>query len=213
MNERETNGTGAEVDANLRSSYRAAASEAAPADLDRAVLQKARRELAGAVSRQYTWFRPVAFAATVALSLALLLNFTETGMVDSPLTGDEAAGIDRPATNGGRNEPQQDTSSAAEAFGDAAEAAEKNAENPEQAANVRLQPSPSPAIGETRPDGTAALPASTVTANDACNDSQRASPGDWWRCIEALRENGRVDDAAAELEAFRATYPDYMPPE
>ena len=214
MTEHDDIDSGTEVDRDVRAMYRAAASEATPAELDRAIIREAARELKRADVQRQNWFRPVAFAATVAMSLALVLNFTETGLLDSPADavttagGDATSGrVSRPTASGeSLEEPQQDAAAVSEAFNEAAEIAERHAEGFEAAASQRLQPSPASAgkLGE---------PASAIAAEGACTREQTVDADTWWRCIEELRRNGETELAAAELERLSASYPDYAPPQ
>jgi hypothetical protein len=100
--------------------YRAAATERTPPELDGVVLEKARATAGSVGLRRFTayWFRPVAFVATLALSLALILELTRTADqqgVDSPEPGagrrqsekfevDPNAGTDRPAGRFGEDD-------------------------------------------------------------------------------------------------------------
>jgi len=75
-----------EVDPQLSAHYELLAREKTPADLDRAVLHEAARAVR-AESRKGSfgaWFRPVAFMATVGLSLVIILDLSDTSIFSPP---------------------------------------------------------------------------------------------------------------------------------
>ena len=70
----------AEIDPQVAEQYESLASETAPAHLDRAVLREATRAVR-ADNRKGSfgaWFRPVAFMTMVGLSLAIILDLSDT---------------------------------------------------------------------------------------------------------------------------------------
>ena len=66
------------MEREVRDAYRALASERAPERLDRAVLAEAAAAAKPRSSPILRWRRPLAWAATIALSFALILEFTQT---------------------------------------------------------------------------------------------------------------------------------------
>lgn len=66
------------MEREVRDAYRALASERVPERLDRAVLAEAEAAARPRTSPILPWRRPLAWAATIALSFALLLEFTQT---------------------------------------------------------------------------------------------------------------------------------------
>jgi hypothetical protein len=70
----------ADSDPLVSAEYRAIATEQTPAALDERVLEQAKAAARNTGLRGFTayWFRPLAFVATLALSLALLLELTNT---------------------------------------------------------------------------------------------------------------------------------------
>lgn len=77
MNE-ERNQSGAETDVLVSQAYRDIADEQAPEHLDRTILRAAAKEARPRYSRFIAWTRPMAWAATVMLSVALVLEVTDT---------------------------------------------------------------------------------------------------------------------------------------
>jgi len=67
------------ADDTVSEAYRSLAVERTPESLDHAVLAEARQAVAAGKSRRWPSFRPLAWAATVALSFALVLQYTQTG--------------------------------------------------------------------------------------------------------------------------------------
>ncbi len=76
-----------EVDAQVSDQYKSLANEGTPPHLDQAVLREAKRALRADNRKGFfgAWFRPVAFVTTVGLSLAIILELSDTGIF-SPVT-------------------------------------------------------------------------------------------------------------------------------
>jgi len=75
-----------DVDPQVSAHYEKFANEKTPANLDQAVLHEARRAVrADNRSGSFgAWFRPVAFMATVGLSLAIILDLSDTSFFSPP---------------------------------------------------------------------------------------------------------------------------------
>jgi len=80
--ERKTPQTAADSDTLVSRTYRDAAAESAPEHLNSAVLQEAARAARPRYARLRAWTRPVAWAATVVLSVALVLEMAKTPTPD-----------------------------------------------------------------------------------------------------------------------------------
>lgn len=79
--------------AQISARYRMTATETSPEWLDNAVLRSATAQVrpSGFVQRLSSWVRPIAFATTAGLCLALILEFGQvSGIGDSTATGDYA---------------------------------------------------------------------------------------------------------------------------
>jgi hypothetical protein len=85
-----------EVDADLRNAYRRMATETAPPQLDRAVLEAAANARAPAGRGLWQWRRPLAWVTMIGLSLAIVLEFNRTG-TDLPAALEEAPAHTQPA--------------------------------------------------------------------------------------------------------------------
>jgi len=88
--ERNTKDTGAETDAVVTRAYRDTAHERAPESLNRGVLDRAAKAARPRYSRLILWTRPMAWAATAMLSVAIVLQLTqapapETGRFDDSI--------------------------------------------------------------------------------------------------------------------------------
>lgn len=92
--ERNTTEPGAEADALLRQTYRELARERVPDHLDRAVLKTAAKAARPRYARLRSWTRPMAWAATVMLSVALLLQMNEVPGPESASFGDTARKVE-----------------------------------------------------------------------------------------------------------------------
>jgi len=66
--------------------YRESASERVPDALDRAVLQQAKQNASKPYSRSIVWLRPMAWAATIGLSLAIVIELANLPQPDPALT-------------------------------------------------------------------------------------------------------------------------------
>ena len=77
-NERDRTDIGAETDAVVTQTYRDTTNERAPESLNRAILDRAAKASRPRYSRLMTWTRPMAWAATVMLSVAIVLQLTQT---------------------------------------------------------------------------------------------------------------------------------------
>lgn len=75
-----------DVDPQVSAHYASIADESAPADLDQAILRDAARAVRADNRRGSfgAWFRPVAFMATVGLSLAIILDLSDTSIFGPP---------------------------------------------------------------------------------------------------------------------------------
>lgn len=69
----------------VSAAYRETATERVPDNLDRAVLKEAALAAAKGSRKRGRWIRPLAFAATVGLSLAIVLEITGSPELNAPL--------------------------------------------------------------------------------------------------------------------------------
>ncbi len=106
MNRDNDKQTATDIDPQVSDQYTSLADEKTPVDLDRAVLREATRA-ARTDNRKGSfgaWFRPVAFVAMVGLSLAIILDLSNTSIfdpaADMSFESAPSAPVEAPARNG-----------------------------------------------------------------------------------------------------------------
>lgn len=213
------------VDAQLRDAYRKIAQGETPSPkLDAAILAAAAR---GRPRRLHGLLPPLAMAATVVLALGLILRLaapTRDEFVSEP-AGERASSpsaLEREQLPGRAPTPGADTSVEESprpaTVGTAAVAPEPASDTPttEQRLEAFRAPSVAP-LPEAQqraavaPSASAdALASSAAGPTSICN----ADDGDaWLTCIRELIDAGRPEEAALELEALAAAYPNLTIPD
>ena len=243
-----------ESDPLVSAEYRAAATERTPPTLDAVVLKNAKAAAKDTAFRRFTafWFRPLAFVATLGLSLALLLELTQSPEFQpatSPetefgrsevrtTTADPAVAImgitdedpnvadspnNRAAPTRSKNSdidahrPQELQPAAASAdFAEMIEASSKQMREQESITEITTQslkqsrPTPKEPVGSAL-----ALSGSAIVMEGfarACTEQQISVPATWWQCISDLEQDGRNEEAKAELDLFSEAHPDFEAP-
>jgi hypothetical protein len=187
-----------------------------PAELDRIVVERARRALRDERTLRWlpqvfplpSWGVPVAVAATVLASFALIVQMSAR---QDPQP--ESASVPAPVT------------AEAPAQARAAAAAPAPAAVPATATVPAPAASPAPAtaaaaVADAAADTRAAAAAETVAAPAAPpsapaapaardDDAVEQDPRRWLERIAQLRAAGRIEDADRELAQLRARYPDF----
>lgn len=186
------------MDSVVSNAYHDVANEAAPGELNRAVLRASRKALGKRTGPgwQATWFRPVASAAVIALSLAVMLEFNDASNPDSPI-------------NGGNEVIRLDDS--ADVFREAADSAAEQLREAEATARSATQnsaPDDSPAMGA----GAQVNESLLQPIDGGCDEAQRATMSTWWECIESLENRGASALAEQELTALLGSYPAFIKP-
>jgi len=219
--------------------YRSIATETTPPELDREVLSMA----AGSVRSRYglarAWTRPVAWAATIGLSLAFVLEMTQFGdEATSTADADVAATLEerviRDETAGRAlmdNREQPETAKRSDAPVEYSKPAARKLSSPPAATEPAPKAEVVPAIGSsvsdefdaddmTRSERTSASGAEALTFDAAisleakegiqhCDEDARSSAAAWFACIEELRAAGLADAAEMEFESLQAEFPDF----
>lgn len=206
-NERKTNVPGAEQDALVSETYREIAQERAPEHLNKSVLDTAARAARPRYSQLRSWTRPVAWAATIMLSFALILELTQSP-VQEPANRNEAGTSDA-------SEP---------AFGQAAETpmlerAEEMArmqqgrnDQPAQRAPETSERAPAPAAAPTVSSKASFEDAAALADNlSPCDAAATADPESWQQCIDELEEAGLADIAREQRALLAEAFPDFNP--
>lgn len=223
--------------------YRAAATERTPPALDSAVLEQARMMVRRPWAQGLIplWIRPLAFVATLALSLALLLEWTRPENPES--SADSSSEIEAPVMPPSQAADDNRKPAFERANGKVSAKMRPPGPGMSKPANPDAQASNGIA-GEVRTDTTpvraedgggntigsagqkqqsgipgAAAPAAVSAfgvASEAvsrpCVNEQEAGAGDWWQCIKDLEKAGRDEEARAEVELFRQVHPAFVPP-
>ncbi len=174
--------------------------------------------------------------ATFGLSLAIILEFSDTGILSPPTDMSRETGlpdsvqsvVESASDNAARtrtassaaDDLRRQKSTVRQSSKTAAPDAAGNAtgsSTPVAAAAESLAPDPAPATA-ARFSQSQSL-ASGVTAPDVqltairCTDEQKFDVDEWWKCIEELRQLGFAGNADLELDGLREEFPDFEPPE
>jgi hypothetical protein len=191
-------------DPRVTQTYRDLATEKAPAALDDKVLAMAAAAARTPYGLARAWMRPVAWAATIGLCLAIVVEVARFNG-EPPAQADFDAG----RVAGEPTAPQGALPAASDMPASPPEEAKMHKEGLEKSDAPRRQrvSTPQPAAPES--DSLAEEFAAKRELAPTCNDEQRASPENWYKCAEALREMGLDDAADLELEALRSAFPDF----
>ena len=191
--------------------YRDLARERTPASLDDMILRKARDAARPKYGRLRLWVRPLAWAATVAISLAIVLQVTQVPEPELPLAEPpqpapksettKASRAERQAPAAGRLDAEVATD--ADAFVPASVDALREAED---MARMRSGSVDEAALSVARE---AAAPLEKTAEPRYCDDEARATAESWAECIERLEADGKAVEARAERLVFEHTHPDY----
>lgn len=243
-----------ESDPLVSAEYRATATECTPPALDALVLKNAEAAAKDTALRHFTafWFRPLAFVATLGLSLALLLELSQSpefqpatspetefgrsevqttvtdpapammsitseapGVADSPIN--RAAPAQSKNSNIDADPPQEPEPAPASAdFAEMIEASSKQMREQESVTEITTQ-----SLKQSRPTarepvgGALALTGSAIVMEAvarSCTEEQISVATTWWQCISDLEEDGRQEEAKAELDLFNEANPDFEAP-
>ncbi|MDH4124167.1 MAG: hypothetical protein OEW64_03670 [Gammaproteobacteria bacterium] len=223
-------------DEAVSAGYRRVANERTPAHLDQQVLRMAANHAEHAdYARSISWTRPLAWAATVALCLAITLQLTRvpapdeiTGSPQSPaLPSADQSESDMPAAERPFAKqfapavatPAEKLESAAGSTSSLHEQAELAAPAPhglqdEVAASFELKSGHSTALRQT--EEMARLQNGTNVEqranSSACPEESRTNPESWLQCILELEETGDQEAAALERKSLVAVFPEFKLP-
>lgn len=195
------------IDELVSRTYREHSVEQAPERLNQEILSMAADNASRGSRTNFlfaAWTKPLAWAATIGISLAVVLELSQVP--------GSSVDIAAPAAESIREEfAQQRTDVLDEARKQASQESGQN-QNASLADEVTLQDADVAIIGKqnefsklVRP-----VPAAEKTQSDVerpCDAITRESAEDWLRCIEELREAGAVDAANREYEAYFLEYP------
>ena len=184
-----------DTDNEVSAAYQAVADESAPAHLDRRVL----RQAAAAGSKwfekySFSFLRPITFVATLGLSLAIVLQFSDTWLADAP---------------GSLGPVAEETDLAPPPASAIAAAAEASAEHIDQQSQHGSAVMSQESLNR-KPPIIAGAEVQRTEAARFCEEAQSESADKWWDCIVQLELDGRGDAFASERELFIRTFPDFV---
>lgn len=222
--------------------YREISNEITPPELDRKILAMAAEEGRAKYWIPRAWIRPVAWAATIALSLAFVLEMSQVAEGPAPQVDplaiealeervmsdeDAAKSEDESAVRQRLNK----RSDAPATMNVAAPAAPTEQSAPVKSAVDRQEADGASMSLEVEADDMTLLregeePArmqflsvpSAVVAPEKkelpteCDDDAREAPGSWYECVKALRDAGSDTAAQQELESLLAEFPEFREP-
>jgi len=220
-------------DEKVSAGYRSFANELAPARLDEFVLQEA--AAAAKPKRSADWsswiLRPVTIFASLGISLAVVLQLSDTSFVSAPKSTDSQVQqqsvsneavphveIRRAVQAGGNGDPRKSSMSEADSAlatsDETAGVAERGAKVPGQTdiggsgSHERLLDKSAPQIASST-----AMMSVSETANEPvvrhCDAEISTSATAWFDCIERLEQAGRLAEAADERKLLQAAFPDF----
>jgi hypothetical protein len=221
--------------------YRDIASEETPAELDRKVLAMAAAEARVAHGFPRTWFRPLAWAATIALSFAFVLEMSQVDDVPTPRTDADLAEVleesaapvdaagkqkdegrirqqlskrssDTPATMKVTITPAQPEPATADALANTPAPALESPAVGSSSVESDFAVADEQARSRAEPARALALYAEKKEQAEGCDKDARASADAWYQCVEDLRTAGQDEPARQELEALLAQFPDFREP-
>ena len=206
-------------DPRVSGAYRDLAGGKTPAELDRKVLAMAAAEARTRYGLTRFWIRPVAWAATIGLSLAFILEISQFADTPVPrLEPDSDIAVEEKVEDEGR--VNRDLQKRSDAPAPAPKAVMQDAATGEaslmrEADDMSLLRE---AEEQARMRAGEALPAAASTLAPRkelqryCDEETRDSAATWYECIEELRAQGLTDAASAELEALREAFPEFREP-
>lgn len=184
-----------DMDTRVSETYRELSAPRVPDHLNQTILRMAANKSPGKGNLLFAaWVKPVTLAATIALSLAIVLELTE--VPTTAVQMEVAPAVERQVESVREDESTSDDGQVIEELvledTDLAKSEAKNKMNSFAAS--------SPA---------AALPAARKRADAAatCDEKSRQSADTWLDCIHKLSESGFALDADREYKAFILEYP------
>lgn len=204
-------------DRRISDTYRDLANERSPADLDRKILTMAAGESRTRYGLTRAWIRPVAWAATIGLSLAFILEMSQLNDVPAPAESSTAAPASMPASSRLESAVQPDSIRSDAASSDTLTAEDTNhLREAEEQAPMRAGGARATKAMVEEPAAADLQKASSLESKARpaphCDDAARRSADSWYQCILRLREEGLAAEAASELEALRNAFPAFREP-
>ena len=219
-------------DSRVSEAYRSSATEKTPPELDETILKMAASGAPTRYGLARGWLRPLAWAATIGLSLAFILEISQyqnetvvsdpiPESVDQRVMSDDAAVAREDADVVSRKRSKHTGASSP------SKALTPRAENAAPAA-MDSAPQRQGFVSDgdslvTEAEEQVRIPASEarLTASPApkkelaehCDDYARTTAESWYACVEDLNEKGLKDAARQELDALLIEFPDFREPD
>ena len=223
-----------ELDALVSETYRELPAPRAPDHLNQTILRMAEKKGRGRADVLFAaWVKPVTLAATIALSLAIVLELSEVPEVSMPMEVAPAAQEELapqetdslvPAADRALSQferipaPVRADESTSTDAGLIEELVLEDTDLAKSEAKGKIESfaasPPAAALPAARkraadiPDSNQPAAISTIgLSTAACDERVRQSADSWLDCIDQLRESGATLDADREYEAFMLEYP------
>ena len=179
--------------------YRELGVEKAPERLNQDVLRMASGGGLRSPTRNIlfgAWMKPVAWAATIGLSLAIVLELSE--VPTAPVQSDPVRSDSMPTAESMREEALEETQviNAVEVF----------SREPKGKLDAVAAPSQPPIAAKTEAMVSDLFLLEQSDIADSCDAAVRLSRESWLECIEELRQSGSEEAADREYEAFILDY-------
>ena len=219
-------------DTRVSEAYRALATETTSQELDETILKMAASNVPTRYALVRGWLRPLAWAATIGLSLAFILEisrYQDMPVAPEPVT--EQVEIRAISPDAAMNSYDDDIASKKlNKHADAPIAGKAVAPSVDSAMPAameseiqRLDIAADDASALPEPEETlrlratqarrAASPAVNKEQAEHCDAAARATAESWYSCVEDLREEGLADAASQELDALLIEFPGFREPE
>jgi hypothetical protein len=170
--------------------YRELGDTSVPEHLNQAILRQAAAESQSGLAtgfRSSAWMKPLAWTATIALSLAIVLELTETST--RPALDLQGSDIALPSSIPVPREAVQRKEAAADRV------------------FTKIQPAQQADARERAESIAIPMSKKAAAASIGCDAATRESRDDWMRCIQDLRDAGDTALADREQEAFILKFP------
>lgn len=214
---RDNTASGSEKDQLVSEAYREIAQEKTPEHLDRSILDTAAKSARPRYSLLIRWTRPAAWAATIMLSVALVLEISQTPELLQPKM-DASAPIGDPEESAERDKRERVIKNAE----DLAVQDMDLLQRADEMAQIREGQNDQPAQLPPRQKERAAAPAAAMSTkttlqsnispeddSSPCGTKATAEPESWLACITELEAAGMTDIAREQRALLAETFPDF----
>ena len=191
-------------DALVSATYRDSAQEKTPDKLDEAVLRMAAAaQPSASKSRLPLWMKPVAWAATIGLTLAIVLDVTQVSDTNglpasAPASAPPAAAIEEAFSTKDADVVQE------------AEDMARMRDGPNQADELSRSRQ-APAVAESAAAFEVDAAKKETTEDGSCSAASREQAESWYRCVVELRDLGQTAEADREMLLLIEKFPEYQP--